>query len=59
MVSFKCLLHIGNLWGANGKSLDVGGCEGTEVTNSFNISGSHKLSKATGPAEIEHKKCDS
>lgn len=51
MVYFKCFLHIRNLWGTNGKVLDFTWCESTEVSDSFDIPGSHKLAKATRPED--------
>lgn len=49
VVCFKCCLHIRDLWGANGKVLDFAWCESTEVSNRFDITGSHKMTKTTRP----------
>ena len=48
-IDFKCLLNIGDLWRANWQSLDFTGSKSTEVTDCFDVSGSHKLPKTTRP----------
>lgn len=48
-VDFKCLLDIGDLWGANRQILDFSGSESTEVTDRFDVSGAYELPKTTRP----------
>lgn len=55
MVGPKCHLNVHDFGRTDGKFLNLIGCERTEVSNSFDISGSDKLSKTTGPADIHRK----
>lgn len=50
-ICFQCLLDIEDLWGANGQRLDFTRRKGTEVTDCFNVPGSHKLAQTTRPVK--------
>ena len=48
-IKLKCLLDVGDLWGANGQSLDLMGRQSAEVTDRFDVSGSNELPEAPRP----------